>query len=82
MLLTANLGLYNIQCGVCSATGGIRVVSALGRFGPGRFGLRRFGPFLGWVVSTLAGGSFRPIFEVSRFGPGTFRPKSIETVKV
>ena len=52
---------------------GIRVVSALCRFGPGRFGLGRFGQFLGWVVSALVGGSFRPIFEVSRFGPGSFR---------
>ena len=50
----------------------IRVVSALGRFGL----------FLGWVVSALVGGSFRPIFEVSRFGPWSFRPKSIETIKV
>ena len=55
----------------------IRVVSALGRFGLGRFG-----QFLGWVVSALVGGSFRPIFEVSRFGPWSFRPKSIETIKV
>ena len=28
------------------------------------------------------GGLFRPIFEVSRFGPGSFRPESIETIKV
>ena len=55
----------------------IWVVSALGRFGLGRFG-----QFLGWVVSALVGGSFRPIFEVSRFGPGSFRPKSIETIKI
>ena len=55
----------------------IRVVSALGCFGLGRFG-----QFLGWVVSALVGGSFRPIFEVSRFGPLSFRPKSIETIKV
>ena len=53
-----------------------------GSFRPGRFGLRRFGQFLGWVVSALVGGSFRPIFGVSRFGPGSFRPKSIETNKV
>ena len=51
---------------------GIRVVSALGCFGK----------YLGWVISALVGGSFRPIFEVSRFGPGSFRPKSIETIKV
>ena len=61
---------------------GIRVVSALGRFGPGRFGLGRFDQFLGWVVSALVGGSFQSIFEMSRFGPGSFRPKSIETIKV
>ena len=61
---------------------GIRVVSALGRFGPGCFGLSRFGQFLGWVVSALVGASFRPIFEVSRFGPVSFQPKSIETIKV
>ena len=53
------------------------VVSALGRFGLGRFG-----QFLGWVVSALVGGLFRPIFEVRRFGPGSFWPKSIETIKV
>ena len=53
-----------------------------GRFGPGRFGLGRFGQFLGWVASALVGGLFRPIFEMSRFGPGSFRPKSIETIKV
>ena len=53
------------------------MVSALGRFGLGRFG-----QFLGWVISALVDGSFRPIFEVSRFGPGMFRPKSIETIKV
>ena len=47
-----------------------------------RFGLGRFGQFLGWVVSALVGGSFRPVFEVSRFGPGSFRPKSIETIKI
>ena len=40
-----------------------------GRFGLesfrlGRFGLGRFGQFLGWVVSALIGGSFRPIFGV------------------
>ena len=57
-----------------------------GRFGPesfrpGHFGLGRFGRFLGWVVSALVGGSFRPIFGVSRFGPGSFRPKSIQTNK-
>ena len=46
---------------------GIRVVSTLGRFGPGRFG-----QFLGWVISALVGGSSRPIFEVSHFGPGLF----------
>ena len=51
---------------------GIRVVSALGCFGLGRFG-----QFLGWVVLALVGGSFRPIFQVSRFGP-----ESIETIKV
>ena len=55
-------------CGIL----GIRVVSALGRFGQ----------FLGWVVSALVGGSFRPIFGVSPFGPGSFRTKSIETNKV
>ena len=53
-----------------------------GSFRPGSFGLGRFGQFLGWVVSALVGGSFRPIFEVSHFGPGSFRPKSIETIKV
>ena len=49
---------------MCNVTGlhrtRIRVVSALGRFGLGRFG-----QFLGWVVSVLVGGSFRPIFEAS-----------------
>ena len=48
---------------------GIRVVSALGRFGLGRFGpilgVGRFG--LGWWVDSALG----------RFGPGSFRPKSI-----
>ena len=29
-------------------------------FWPGRFGLGRFGLFLGWVVSDYFGGSFRP----------------------
>ena len=38
--------------------------------------------FLGWVISALVGGSFHPTFKVSRFGPGSFRPKSIETIKV
>ena len=57
---------------------GIRVVSALGRFGLSRFGLGRFGQFWGWVVSALVGGSFRPIFWVSRFGPESFRPKYME----
>ena len=50
----------------------IRVVLALGRFGQ----------FLGWVVSALVGGSFRPILEVSCFGPGSHWPKSIEIIKV
>ena len=57
------------------------IVSDLGRFGPGHFGLGRFGQFLGWVVWVLVGGPFPPIFEVSLFGPGSFRPKSIETIK-
>ena len=48
-------------------------------FWPGRFGLGRFGQFLGWVISALVGGSFRQIFGVSRFGPGSFHSKSIET---
>ena len=59
----------------------IRVVSTLGCFCPGRFGLGRFGQFLGWVVSASVGGSFRPIFEVSYFSPGSFRPKTIERKK-
>ena len=55
--------------------------------------LFRPGPFrsiLGWVVSGLVGGSFRPILWVSRFGPESIRPeyivfKSIEilnTIKI
>ena len=44
--------------------------------------LRESGSFLPWVVSALVGVSFRPIFELSRFGTGSFRPKSIETIKV
>ena len=51
-------------------------------FGPGPFGLGRFGQFLGLVVSALVVGSFQPIFKVSHFGPGLFWPKSIETIKV
>ena len=44
---------------------GIRVVSALGRFGR---------VVSAWVVSAnFWGGSFRPK-KVSRFGPGSFRP--------
>ena len=65
----------------------VLLITNPGRFGPGSFrpGSFRpgsFRPILGWVVSALVGGSFRPIFEVSRFGPWSFRPKSIETIKV
>ena len=67
---------------IISPSYGIRVVSALGRFRLGRFGLGCFDKFLGRVVSALVGGSFRPIFEVSRFGPVLFQPKSIETIMV
>ena len=41
-----------------SIDGRFRVVSALGRFGLGRFC-----QFWGWVVSALVGGSFRPNFN-------------------
>ena len=34
--------------------------------------LGRFGQFLGWVVSALVGGSFRPVFLGGSFGPESF----------
>ena len=54
--LRQDVDFHGLRNSVCTRR--IRVVSALGRFGLGRFG-----QFLGWVVSALVGESFRSNFN-------------------
>ena len=54
----------------------IRVVTAVGRFGQGRFG-----HILGWVDSAYVGGSFRPwVVSAQEVGEGT-QLKNIRNIR-